>query len=284
MKRSSLIQGFILILAAILVLAWFLHRSAGSPTVAASKPPQTPPDARSAGPESTGRRSFPEAPAAPPRPVPATPQAVRSRVLRGVVADAAGRPVPLVPVEGFALDVAGGLTRLRTESDPAGAWRLECPDRTRVTLTAHAAGHGRIFAGIDFLDPKNDGIAEHALILTMRAPLTVEGVLREADGRPLAGARLRFHPVSTTTLGDGGTSRPVNLLNAGFSDAWDERCRRELFLTDGEATTDATGAFRSESLVGSTTYRIDVLREGQPPVVLETTLRAQKDPLLLKLP
>jgi len=191
-------------------------------------------------------------------------------------------------VEAFALDLQNTLTRSSLESNAQGEYRLECPDRTKVTLTAQAPGCGRNFAWVDFKNPVNLPNWEFELNLTLMAPTDFEGVLTDAEGKPAAGATLHFHPVSTKYLnpavGDGMLS--LNLLNGdlpGTNEAWDARCRKERFMTDGVAVTDGAGKFRAASLRAGTNYLIDVEREGRPTEVLETHVRGQKSPAQLKL-
>lgn len=278
MKRSPLIQGLILVLVAILVAAYLYHRTLRIPPTVRPGPGQQPAEVPLS--PSPSIKPAPS-PAVSPAPAATATDARRRRSIQGRVLAADGQFLPQTTVEAFCLDPDGTLTRLYAESDKNGEYRLEIPEGALATLTAHREGLGRGFAWID------GGSTDRALHLQLRAGLSIEGVLRTADDSPVFDATLVFHPFATTTAAGDELPRTLNLLSNiawGETAAWDERCRKELFLTDASAATDAAGKFQVGSLVGSTNYRIEILRKGRPTVVLDAYLRARKDPLVLKLP
>jgi hypothetical protein len=92
--------------------------------------------------------------------------------------------------------------------------------------------------------------------------------------------------MSARALDAQGAPLALNLINPSTPPdaAWDERCRRELFLTDCEVTCDALGQFRAHSLMSSTIYAVEVLREGKPGAVVDCFTRDLGGRMRLKLP
>ncbi len=188
-------------------------------------------------------------------------------------------PVPFARVEAFALTMRRDAHRLSAETDQDGRFRIACPLWSRVTFTAHLPGCGRAFyfnAAVTDADHPFGTVTD--LTLSLAPPFEFSGVVASSDGSPVAGARLRFHPISYPFEG-----MPMNLLGGTNppDEAWDAKCRKELYLTDCEVETGAGGEFRAHSLIGGYTYAVEVIRPGLDPVVIDVRPRSQKGPLIL---
>lgn len=288
-SRSPLIQGIVVLLLVLLIAAFWFHRFStaeeagrkGSETGSGKTSPASP-DVRDSD---AGRTPERPAPSTAPVPGPETGNLppVNRVEIHGILADVKGTPVPLIPVDVFIHDAARTLTRRSVESDAAGAFQVECPEFSQVTFTAHLRGHGRAFY------PLQVGDATHAptrITLSFRQGIEFDGAIDLSDGTPAAGARLRFHPMSAKSLDAKGAPLALNLINPATPPdaAWDERCRRELFLTDCELTCDALGQFRAHSLMSSTIYAVEVLREGKPGATVDCFTRDLNGRMRLKLP
>src|SRR5262245_16429119 len=145
-----------------------------------------------------------------PRPA-ATPPPLR---LEGVVKDAAGKPVDKALVLAHLHDRTGGRT-LATRSDATGAFTLPLDPPGDDALRVEAAGLAPYTA--DHVTVPKGG-----LTVTLRAGGSIEGVVKDARGRPVAGARV-------TSRDYGGSWGP------GAFDPTAGRVR---------TTTDPRGAFR----------------------------------------
>lgn len=294
MKRSRLFPALILLLLALVV---------GTVLLRPGSPEQRPPSRQPAPPGISEPPSLP-APAAAagvPTPLPETPTpsavapeaAPTAKVrgphiveVRGRVTDVNGAPQPFLKVEAFTLDGLKNAQRLETETDDKGAFKVGVPQSVRVTFTAHLPGHGRGFYSLQASDSNLYAGAVNDITLQLRAETAFDGQLMLPDGSAAAGARLRFHPVSRRYITSNEILSGMNVLNGSYpaDDAWDQRCREELFLTDWTVTTDAQGQFRAQSLVAGVNYLIEVERAGRVRVLLETHVKGRKDRLVLQVP
>ena len=106
------------------------------------------------------------------------------------------------------------------------------------------------------------------------------GTLETADGRPVAGAVLRFHPFR---MGSSNPESDNNWNILAFSlpsdPAWDTECWNKLFLTDCEATTSETGEFKAPSLTPGIHYVVEVNGER----LSMSTTKKNPEPLRLRL-
>jgi hypothetical protein len=197
----------------------------------------------------------------------------------------AGEAIPLAKVDVFALDMRKTLAHFNVETDEKGAFQADCPESSNVTFTAQLPNQGRAFYRT--LLPPADNLFGLQTEFTMSFPKPVEfdGVLATAEGAPLAGARLRFHPMSSNYLDDRSERVALNLICGVMppDPAWDERCRGALFLTDCELVTNAAGEFHAHSITGGINYTIEVLREGQERARIDFHTRGLKDKVRLQL-
>lgn len=206
--------------------------------------------------------------------------------MRGRVLDAQGTPLPFLKLEAFTTDGRKNLIRLDAETDDKGSFTLGCPEWAQVTLTAHLPGHGRGFYRLSTADPDHLSGTVNDITLSLRAATSFDGQLTLPDGSPAAGARLRFHPVSTRFLTTNDLQTSMNLLNGTYppDEAWDQRCREALFLTDWTVTTDAQGQFRAQSLAAGVNYTVEVERPDRESARMDLHVKGRKDRLMLQLP
>jgi len=282
MKRSPLVQGLILLLLAVLVGSALLHRTVRFPKFnypKSARPPGTPepPQPNLLDPELSSPGPHPPL-KAPESPVPVFPEPpVAQKVeIRGKLVDLQGALSPYM---------RRTLTRLSVETDEMGAFRVECPVWTRCTFTAQLTGYARAIYPLTVTDPDHLFGTVNDITMSFRGPLRFDGVLTTADGSPAANARLRFHPLSSKINDPAQGAVALNLLNGTFpaDEAWDARCRKALFLTDCEVVTNAQGEFSAHSLLTSTTYAIEVERDGQERAVIELHTRGLKDKVKLQI-
>jgi hypothetical protein len=266
----------------LLVAAYWLHRVSFPKFVypkAARSPEQLAPSMPDYRDLATGRTQSPRTSVSAPTGDGPKSQ-VRTVEIRGTLADAKGAPVPLATVEAFIHDAARTLTRRTVETDASGSFRLDCPEYSQLTLTAQLRGHGRAFYPMQVSDAAG---TVNAVALTLRSAIEFEGTLAHADGSPAAAVVLRFHPVSTKSLDARGEALVLALINPSDRD-WVEQCRSAGYLTDCEARTDERGQFRADSLIASTMYSVEVLREGQPRVLIDFFSRVPGSGVRLTLP
>jgi hypothetical protein len=210
----------------------------------------------------------------------------RTFEVRGRAVDVNGAAQPFLKVEAFSTDGRKNLHRLETETDEKGAFKMGCPEWARITFTAHLPGHGRGFYNLSTTDPEHLGGTVNDITLELRAATSFDGQLTMPDGSPAAGARLRFHPVSTRFLTANDVQTAMNLLHGTYppDEAWDQRCREALFLTDWTVTTDAQGQFQAQSLAAGINYTVEVERPGKEGARIELHVKGKKDRLTLQLP
>jgi hypothetical protein len=272
------------ILAFLLGGAWLRHRS-HTPTPAAAPPPApewiTPPPITLPAP------ALPAKPEAPP-PIPADPPKspqVRTILMRGRLVNVAGEAIPLAKVEVFALDLRNTLAHFSVETDEKGVFQTDCPDSSLVTFTAHLPSQARAFYRARLPDADHLFGLQTEFTMAFLKPVEFEGVLASPEGAPLAGAKLRFHPMSSNYLDDRSVPVALNLLCGVMppDKAWDERCKGALFLTDCELVTNAAGEFHAHSITGGINYTIEVIREGQERALLDFHTRGLKDKVPLQL-
>lgn len=271
----------LLVLAILLIGAWRCLRSTAPATTAVENPTTDSPPSR--GVTAASPKSTPNSKAATtvPGQGTATPLPIRNLLLGGSVVDAKGSAVPLVPVEAFIHDAVRTLTRKTVETDAEGSFKIECPEYSQVTLTAHLQGHGRACFTTQLAggSRSNPGI----LTLQLRSGLAFDGTLVLADKTPAADARLRFHPIATKAIDYSGSTYELALINA-LDPAWLDQCRRDLHLTDCEVQSDAQGRFRAHSLISSTIYAVEVIREGKGRSVIDFFSRVPDSGVKLVLP
>jgi hypothetical protein len=203
--------------------------------------------------------------------------------IRGTLLDADGSPLPFARVEAYAWSMRRVFAKVVSETDEKGAFRADCPVWSHVTFTAHLPGRGRAFNSLTVTDAEHLLFATTEFTMKFSSGTTREGTLHDAAGRPVAGARLRFHPMSSP-FHDAGVTFEMNLLNGRIppDKGWDEQCERALYLTDYEGSTAPDGSFRADSLLPGVRYVVEVLREGREGERVEArTLRP--GPLLLRL-
>jgi hypothetical protein len=197
-----------------------------------------------------------------------------------------GETIPLAKVEVFALDLNKTLARFSVETDEKGAFQADCPESSLVTFTAHLPNRRRAFHRTLLAPADNLSGLQTEFTMTLLQPVEFDGVLASPEGAPLAGARLRFHPMSSTYLDDRSAPHALNLICGGMpSDpAWDERCRGALFLTDCEIVTNAAGEFHAHSITGGINYTVEVLLAGEGRALVDFHSRGLKDKVRLQLP
>jgi len=294
MKRSRLFPTLVLLLLALVVGTVLLrpdlreqkpqHRPPAPARV--SNPPQLPAPEAPASSVPTPRPETPTSPAPAEAPRTSKPEGLRTVEVRGRVVDVNGTLQPFLKVEAFMTDGRKNERHLDAETDDKGTFKLDCPEWTRITFTAHLPGHGRGFYNLSTTDPEHPFGAVNDITLALRAATSFDGQLMRPDGSPAAGARLRFHPVSTRYLTTNDVLTAMNLLHGTYppDEAWDQRCREALFLTDWTVTTDAQGQFQAQSLAAGVNYTVEVERSGRESARIEMHVKGRKDRLTLQLP
>lgn len=252
----------ILLLALGVATGWRRHHPSPAPSPLPSPTPAAHPEP-AGGP--LAPLKSPSAPAAdtgsPPRPAGGTPAPSPAVLIEGRLLNHNRESLPFEKVELFILDPLRTLTRQSVETDERGEFQVGVPMETRVALTAHPPNEGRVVYPIT-AGATSSG--SRSVTLVTRAPFSVDGLAVRADGTPMAQARLVFHPVSRPYLDPDQGRLDLNLINGSVPPdvEWDEQCRRELFLTDGELVTDPDGAFHARFLTTRTKYRVEAVLPG----------------------
>lgn len=275
-RRLSLALGALFL--AMLVGGGFLVRSAGQPSLPRSSPDLPVARADTGTPIPTPGIEIPKdadgpvpsetpPPPEPAQPRPAPPPVPPTVPISGSLLDEDGRPVPFARVECYSLGMRGVFTKVVSETDEKGAFRVDCPAWSRVTFTAHLPGHGRAFYfNLQVTDLEHLALATTETAMRFTAATTFEGTLLH-DAGPVVGTRLRFHPMSHPSF----EGTPLNLLGGSIppNERWDEQCERELYLTDCEVFANAAGEFRADSLLPGVRYVVEAFPEGREPFRFE---------------
>ena len=243
---SRLKAGVALALA-VAALAWM------SAALAAGGPGQPAQNRQAAAPPASG-------PTAPDRGKPGGTVLARGRVV-----DPDGRPVQGASVR---LMILGGWSigpDLRTTSGPDGRFVLAIPGGASDRIAEAAAGTPRVVAtapgfGLGWADPED----RKELTVRLVPDLPIEGRIVDAQGRPIAGVKVRTHNAWASPKED-LAAFIENVKGHGWS-PWEGARPLKLVAYDAAATTDIDGRFRLE---GIGRERVAGLTLSGPTIVTE---------------
>ena len=176
-------------------------------------------------------------------------------VLRGRVVDATGRPVPFSSVSAHAMrtdllkrgmmdariEAAYGevIPQAAVESDDGGWFTISTLADGRYRLEARASGYATDYQ-TDVLVRGDRSAAP--LTLVLGRSVAAKGTVKDDEGKPIAGARVRA------------------IRSTGRRMSFTGQIERE------ETVTDASGRYVLDSLAFGNNYRFAVIAEGHPPI------------------
>jgi RNA polymerase sigma factor (sigma-70 family) len=251
MFLARLRAGAALVLA-VAALAWISAAAGGGGRGQTPEPPATSPPP-SAAPPARAQRS------------PDRTEPDQTTLAGGFVVDPDGRPIAGASVRLMILGGGSGRPDLRTTSGPDGRFRLSLPRDADDRLAEARAGTLRVVAtapghGLGWADPK---LGED-LLVRLVADRPIEGRIVDAQGRPIAGVKVKAHNVWASPKED-LASFIENVKSRGES-PWEGARPLKLVVYDAAATTDADGRFRLEG-VGQ--ERVAGLTISGPTIVTE---------------
>jgi RNA polymerase sigma factor (sigma-70 family) len=184
----------------------------------------------------------------------------------GIVVDPDGRPVPGASVRLMILGSGSGGPDLRTTSGPEGRFLLSLPRDASDRLAEARAGTLRLVAtapghGLGWADPK---FGEN-LLVPLVADLPIEGRIVDAQGRPIAGVKVKTHNVWAPPKREDLAAFIEDVKRRGEA-PWTGARPLKLVTYDAAATTDADGRFRLE---GIGRERVAELTISGPTIVTE---------------
>ena len=174
------------------------------------------------------------------------------------------------PVQGASvrLMILGGWSigpDLRTTSGPGGRFVLAIPSGASDRVAEAAAGTPRVVAtspgfGLGWADPED----RKELTVRLVPDLPIEGRIVNAEGRPIAGVKVKTHNAWASPKED-LAAFIENVKGHGWS-PWEGARPLELIAYDSAATTDLDGRFRLE---GIGRERVAGLTLSGPTIVTE---------------
>jgi RNA polymerase sigma factor (sigma-70 family) len=183
----------------------------------------------------------------------------------GVVVDPGGRPFPGASVRLMILGDGSGRPDLRTTSGPDGRFVLSLPRDASDRLAGAAAGTPRVIAtapgfGLGWAEPKLRELIRVRLV----ADLPVAGRIVDAQGRPIAGVKVKTHNVWASPKED--LASFIEDVKSRGQSPWTGARPLKLVAYDAAATTDADGRFHLE---GIGRERVAELTLSGPTIVTE---------------
>ena len=222
-----------------------------------------------------GRGRILEQPASLPPPAAAPPASAPSSADRaepgqtmlagGVVVDPGGRPVAGASVRLMILGVGSGRPDLRTTSGPDGRFLLALPRDAADRLAEVRAGTLRVVAtapgrGLGWADPT---LGENVIVRVVD-DRPIEGRVVDAEGRPIAGVKVRTHNAWASPTED--LAAFIENVKSRGEAPWTGARPLKLVTYVAAATTDADGRFHLE---GIGRERVAELTISGPTIVTE---------------
>jgi hypothetical protein len=198
-------------------------------------------------------------------PLPGAERPGQTVLAKGFVVDPDGRPVPGAVVRLIILGGWSGSPDLRTTSDPSGWFELSLPGEASGRLAEVAAGTPRVIAtaagfGLGWADPRPGKRTD----VQLAADLPIEGRIVDAQGRPIAGVKVKTHNAWASPE-ENLASFIEDVKSHGWS-PWEGPRALKLVTFETAATTDVDGRFRLE---GIGRERVVALALSGPTIVTE---------------